>query len=150
MLQDLRYALRMILQQPWFSAAIIGTLALGIGVNTTVFTLVNAVLFKPLAFPGSDRIVMAPATLPAQARDSISVSYADLRDFRQAASSFERLEAFAGFPVTISESSNPPERYRGARVTSGLLEMLRNQPVLGRGFTPADEQPGTDFFMVIG
>ena len=61
MLQDLRYALLMILQQPWFSAAIIGTLALGIGVNTTVFAFVNAVLFKPLAFPGSDRIVMAPA-----------------------------------------------------------------------------------------
>ena len=92
----------------------------------------------------------SPPLCPPEARDSISVSYADLRDFRQAASSFERLEAFAGFPVNIGESGNPPERYRGARVTSGLLEMLRIQPVLGRGFTPADEQPGAESFMVIG
>ena len=77
--------------------AIIGTLALGIGVNTTVFTLVNAVLFKPLAFPGGDRIVMVPAKVPSQGRDNVNVSYPDLRDFREAASSFERLEAFSGF-----------------------------------------------------
>jgi putative ABC transport system permease protein len=149
MLQDLRYAIRMIRQQPWFSAAIIGTLALGIGVNTTVFTLVNAVLFKPLAFPGGDRIVMVPATVPSQGRDRVDVSYPDLRDFRQAASSFERLEAYSGFAATFSENGNPPERYRGTRITSGLFEMLHSQPVLGRGFGPADEKPGAESLVMI-
>jgi predicted permease len=119
-------------------------------VNTTVFTLVNAVLFKPLAFPGGERIVLVPATLPAQARESVSVSYPDLRDYRQGASSFERLEAYAGFAVNISESGNPPERYRGVRITSGLFDMLSMQPVLGRVLTPADEKAGAESFMVIG
>jgi len=150
MLQDLRYAFRMIRQHPWFSAAIIGTLALGIGANTTVFTLVNAVLFKPLAFPGGERIVIVSATLPRQTQGDISVSYPDLRDFRQAATSFEGLEAYSGFAVDISESGNPPERYRGDRITRGLFEMLHMQPVLGRGFTPADESAGAESFMIIG
>src|SRR6187402_1708794 len=150
MLQDLRYAIRMIRQQPWFSAAIIGTLALGIGVNTTVFTLVNAVLFKPLAFPGGDRIVMVPAKVPSQGRDNVSVSYPDLRDFREAASSFERLEAFSGFGVNLSENGNPPERYRGARITSGLFEMMHLQPVFGRNFTASDEKPGAESVVMIG
>jgi hypothetical protein len=57
MLQDLRFALRMIASHPWFAAAVVVTLALGIGVNTTVFTLVNAVLFKPVPVPGGDRLV---------------------------------------------------------------------------------------------
>ncbi|MBI2685220.1 MAG: ABC transporter permease [Acidobacteria bacterium] len=150
MLQDLRYAIRMIRQHPWFSAAIIGTLALGIGVNTTVFTLVNAVLFKPLPFPGGDRLVMVPATQPAQGRNQVSLSYADLRDFRQSTTSFEYLEAFSGLPVTVSENGNPPERYRGVRITSGLFAMLRMQPVAGRALGPDDEKPGAESVMVIG
>jgi putative ABC transport system permease protein len=124
MTQDLRYAFRMIRQHPWFSAAIIATLALGIGVNTTVFTLVNAVLFKPLPFPGGDRLVMATATNPAQGRQQVSLSYPDLRDFRQSSQSFEFLEAISNLPVNLSEKGNPPERYRGARVTSGMFAML--------------------------
>src|ERR1700754_2810842 len=130
MLSDLRYALRMIRQHPWFSAAIIGTLALGIGVNTTVFTLVNAVLFKPLDIPGGERIVMVPATLPSQGRDRVSVSYADIRDFRRGAPAFERLEGYTQRPITISENGNPPERYNGARVTSGMFELMHIPPVL--------------------
>lgn len=149
MLADLRYALRTLRQQPWFSAAIIGTLALGIGVNTTVFTLVNAVLFKPLPFPGGDRLVMVPATDPAEPDSTLDVSYPDLRDFRQGAASFERLEAFSGMAVNISESGNPPERYRGARITSGLFAMLQVQPILGRALGDADEKPGAEPVMII-
>jgi putative ABC transport system permease protein len=150
MLPDLRYALRMIRQHPWFSAAIIGTLALGIGVNTTVFTLVNAVLFKPLPLPGGERIVMVPATLPSQDRPQVSVSYPDLRDFRQAGTAFEKLEAYTQRPVTVSENGNPPERFRGARVTSGMFELLRIPPVKGRTFTAEDERPGAQPVIVLG
>ena len=74
----------MMRQQPWFSAAIVLTIALGIGANTTVFSLVNAVLFKPLPFPGGERLVIAGASNSAANRDFISVSYPGLRDFRQA------------------------------------------------------------------
>jgi len=149
MLQDLRYALRIIRQQPWFSTAIIGTLALGIGVNTTIFTLVNAVLFKPLSFPGGERIVMVSGTIPAQGREGVNVSYPDLRDYRAAATSFERLEAFSGFAANVSENGNPPERYRAARITSGLFEMLHMQPPVGRGLTAADEKPGAEQVAII-
>jgi predicted permease len=140
----------MIRQHPWFSAAIIGTLALGIGVNTTVFTLVNAVLFKPLPFAGGDRIVMIPATVAGDGQETDGISYADFRDFRTAAGSFERLEAYSGFAANLSEKGNPPERYRAARVTAGLLDLLRMQPALGRSFRPDDEKAGAESVMVIG
>ena len=124
MFQDLRYAFRMIRQHPWFSVAIIGTLALGIGVNTTVFTLVNAVLFKPLAFPGGDRIFIVSATLPRQARGDVGVSYPDIRDFRQAASSFERAIAYATSRRT---------RENGVRLALGAGAGTIVRMVLNRG-----------------
>jgi len=148
-MHDLRYAFRMMRQHPWFSAAIIGTLALGIGVNTTVFTLVNAVLFKPLPFPGGDRIVIVHANRATEPNNTISVSFPDLRDIRDNTNSFERIEAYAGFAANIVESGNPPERYRGARITAGLFELLQTQPVLGRAFAPADETPGAESVALI-
>jgi len=149
-LQDLRFAVRMIHKNPWFTAAIVTTLALGIGVNTTVFTLVNAVLYKPLPFPGGERLVMGFATQQSRGRDNIPMSYSDVRDLRSEAKSFEKLEAFSGFPIHISERGNPPERFRGANVTAGLFHMLQMQPILGRNFQPADEKPGSEQVMLIG
>ena len=69
--QDLHFAFRMIRKNPWFSAAIVVTLALGMGVNTTVFSLVNAVLYKPLPFPGGERLVMVAADNVSRGRDSV-------------------------------------------------------------------------------
>ncbi|MBW8870572.1 MAG: peptide ABC transporter permease, partial [Acidobacteriales bacterium] len=85
--QDLRYALRGILAHRWFSAAIIVILALGIGLNTMVFTLVNAVLFKPVAVPGGERLVCIENHLLAQPDRSRSLSYPDFQDYRAAAKS---------------------------------------------------------------
>lgn len=150
MLQDVRYAFRMIRQQPWFSAAIVGTLALGIGVNTTVFTLVNGVMFKPLPFPGGERLVMVEERKAGEERGSRNVAYGDWRDYKAAATSFERLEAFQGMSMTVSEQGNPPEQYRGGRVTSGLFAMLQMQPVLGRAFHAADERPGAEAVVMLG
>jgi len=147
--QDLRFALRMLRRKPWFSAAIVLTLSLGMGVNTTVFSLVNAVLYKPLPFPGGERLVMVFASNPSARRENIGVSYADFRDFRQA-SSFERLEAFSGQGVSLGERGNPPERYRGMRVTAGMFDMLNTKPVAGRGLRSDDEKPGSDPVILIG
>ena len=113
--QDFRFAFRMIWKKPWFSAAIVVTLALGMGINTTVFSLVNAVLFKPLPFPGGDRLVMAWASNSSADRTQLPVSYADFRDFRQAANSFERLEVFSGSRVIISENREPTRALSGCR-----------------------------------
>lgn len=79
-IQDLQFAFRLIRKNPWFSAAIVVTLALGMGVNTTIFSLVNGVLYKPLPFPGGDRLVMVAAdNPPPRGRTFVDVSYADFR-----------------------------------------------------------------------
>jgi ABC-type antimicrobial peptide transport system permease subunit len=148
--QDLRFAFRLIRKNFWFSAAIVLTLALGIGVNTTVFSLVNAALRKPLPFPGGERLAIVRATNPSRGNDSLNLSCADFRDFRSAAGSFERLEAFSGLAVNISERANPPDRYSGGRVTSGMFEMLRTKPVIGRGIFPSDEKLGAAPVLLIG
>lgn len=78
-IQDLQFAFRLIRKNPWFSAAIVVTLALGMGVNTTIFSLVNGVLYKPLPFPGGDRLVMVAADNLPRGRTFVDVSYADFR-----------------------------------------------------------------------
>ncbi|HZO56965.1 MAG TPA: ABC transporter permease [Bryobacteraceae bacterium] len=149
-IQDVRFAFRMIAKNPWFSAAIVVTLALGMGINTTVFSLVNAALLKPLPFPGGDRLVMVgAANLPAN-RDFFPMSYADVRDMRAQAEAFDRLEAFARLGVNIGEHGNPPERFRGARITQGMLQMLSVKPILGRDFQPSDEKPGAEPVILLG
>lgn len=149
-LQDLRFAFRIIRKKPWLSAAIVVTLALGMGANTTVFSLVNAALFKPLPFQGGDRLVIVSASNSSAGRDSVSISYADFRDFRDASKSFERLEAFAGEAVDLGERGNPPDRYRGARISAGMFDMLHTPPVIGRGMQPSDEKPGAEQVILIG
>ena len=150
MLGDLRFALRLIWAQRWFSAAIVVTLALGIGANTTVFTLVNAVLFKPLPFPGGERLVTARNHRLSDTNQQSSMSYPDFRECRAGNSSFEALEAVAPDGAILSEQGNPPERYRRGRVSSGLFGMLHTQPVLGRGFLADDDRPGAEAVVLIG
>ena len=148
--RNLRLALRRINQTRWFSAAIITTLALGIGVNTTVFSLVNAVLFKPLPVPGGDRLVIVRAAKGSGDEELLDMSYADVRDFRAGTRSFEDLEAFGLAQVTLSEQGNPPERYVAGRVGNGLFDMLRTRPILGRGFLPSDDKPGAEPVVLLG
>ncbi|HXJ41614.1 MAG TPA: ABC transporter permease, partial [Bryobacteraceae bacterium] len=148
--QDLRYALRTMRRQPWFSAAIVLTILLGIGANTTVFTLVNAALFKPLPFPGGDRLVFAGASDRSHGHDFVNVSLPDLRDFRAAQHSFERMEPFAGAQILLSDNGNAPTRLRGGEIGSGLFEMLHTPPVLGRGFNADDEKAGATQVILLG
>jgi hypothetical protein len=108
MAPDLRFALRSILTHPWFSAAVVVTVAMGIGVNTMVFTLVNAVLLKPLAVPHGERIVVLRNSNLAHNDDSMRISYPDFRDYRAQVSSMESMEAASDEQGVLSESANPP------------------------------------------
>jgi predicted permease len=148
--QDFRFAFRMMRNKPWFSAAIVATLAFGMGVNTTVFSLVNAVLYKPLPFRGGERLVMASAANPSAGRDTVPVSYADYRNFRDDSHSFERLEIFDRSPVNLSERGNPPERFNGCGISAGMFDMLGTHPVIGRGMQAADEKPGAPQVVLLG
>src|SRR5277367_3608045 len=132
MLNDLRFALRMIASRRWFSAAVIVTLALGIGLNTMVFTLINGALFKPVPVPGGDRLRAISGRNLNQDYRGMGVSYPDFREFRKQATTLEGLEAANGALGILSEQGNPPRNYRMDRVSSGIFNMLRMQPILGR------------------
>ncbi len=142
MLHDLRFAFRQLAAHRWFSLAVIVTLALGIGINTTVFTLVNAVLFKPVPVPGGERLAVVSNDHATNRDDRQPVSLAEYRAYRDGNRTFERLEAVARGSRVISEPGNPPERYSAGLITPGLFDMIRTRPILGRGFTAADAEAG--------
>jgi len=142
MAHDLRFALRMILAHRWFSAAVVVTLALGIGLNTMVFTLVNAVLFKPVGVAGGARLVTVNCRNLAHGRESMRMSLPDLRDYRAQATRLERLEGATDEPGVLSERGNPAQAFHLEQTTAGLFDMLQVRPVLGRGFLPSDDQSG--------
>jgi predicted permease len=150
MFQDLRFACRMIASHRWFSLAVIATLALGIGINTTVFTLVNAVLFKPVPVPGGDRLVTVANYSLGNPRQRDRVSWPDYLEYKAQARSFQGLEAAQAREGVISEAGIPPERFNLARVTPGLFDLIRTPPILGRGFTAADGRPGAEAVVLLG
>ena len=150
MTNDLRYALRMILSHRWFSLAVVATLALGIGLNTMVFTLINAVLFKPVPVPGGARLVSIISRNVTTRQGFLPMSYPDFQDYRAQSSSFEALEGGIDEEGVISENGNPPQPYHLQRATSGIFSMLHTNVILGRGFVASDEKPGSDPVVVIG
>ena len=149
MRNDLRFALRMILAHRWFSLAVVVTLAMGIGLNTMVFTLINAVLFKPVPVPGGARLV-AIICRSLSGQGFLRMSYADFQDYRAQARSFEALEAASDEEGVISENGNPPQAYHLQRATYGIFAMLHTNPILGRGFVADDQRPGATPVAVIG
>jgi putative ABC transport system permease protein len=135
--RDVQYAVRTLRRASGFTFVAVLTLALGIGINATVFTVTNAVLFKgrPL-IENSDRI------LYMQGRDRRGVSYPDFEDWRAQATSFEDMAAVTGSPMNFSDTRGPAERYEVAQVTPNTFRLLGQRPLLGRDFVPSDAVPG--------
>ena len=150
MAHDLRFALRMILSHRWFSAAVVATLALGIGLNTMVFTLINAVLFKPVPVPGGARLVSIISRNLTMSQGFLPMSYPDFQDYRAQTSSFEGLEGAIDVEGVISENGNPPQPFHLQRASSGMFSMLHTGAILGRGFVGSDDKAGADPVLVIG
>jgi predicted permease len=148
--QDIRYALRAIAAHRWFSAAIVATLALGIGINAMVFTLSDAVLFKPLPFPHGDRIVAVVSTQPSNGQTRMNMSYPDFVDLRAHASSFASLEARLGANGVMSEATVPPQFVSIGRVTAGVFALTGVSPLLGRRLSVNDELADAPAVMVMG
>ena len=137
LLQDIRFAFRMLRKAPAFTATAVLTLALGIGVNAAVFSVVNASLLRPLPYPDPDRLMFIGETradnpYPRQA------SYPDYVDWRAQASSFQELGAYGNRNVTLTGEGNA-ERLRGLRVSASFFRVLGIQPALGRFLTDAEE-----------
>ena len=147
---DLRFALRMILAHRWFSAAVVVTLALGIGLNTMVFTLVNAVLLKPVAIPGGERLVAVSNLSPQHGDERLRLSLPDMRDYRAQAPSMESIQGVDDEDGILSEHGIPAQTYRLEMVSAGLFEMLHTRPVLGRGFETSDHNSGSAPVVLLG
>ena len=150
MLNDLRFAFRMLTVRPWFSAIVVLTLALGIGINTTVFTLANAVLLKPVPVPNGGRLVCVMEQSLKDPRLKRWVSLPAYRDFRAQARTLSGLEAADQVQGSISENGLPAERYQLGEVSPGLFAMLQIWPVLGRPFTDADGVRGAAPVVMLG
>jgi predicted permease len=149
MLSDLRFACRQLVRHRWFSLAVIVTLALSLGLNTTVFTLVNAVLFKPVPFPGGERFAVVTQEWPENRFSRGGVSLAEFHAYREQNRTFAQLEAIDRGSGVITENGIPPERYDDATITPGLLTMLQTPPALGRTFTDADATAGAPRVLLI-
>src|SRR5437016_10972850 len=149
-LQDLRFGIRMLIKDPGFTAVVIITLALGIGVNTTVFTLVNAVLFKGLPFEEPDRILFVASNNVSKGRDRLGVSWPDYVYFRERTRKFQSLTAFTGSAATVSDFSGLPDRHNGARVAANCFSLIGQKPMIGRDFMASEDRPGAPPVALLG
>jgi putative ABC transport system permease protein len=145
--QDLRFAIRMMTKDRWFAAAAIVVLALGIGANTVGFTVVNGAFLRGLPFDDADRLL----TVSWQPRTGrrLNTSYAELQDWRNS-KTFEQLAAYADAEMSISDDVTVPEQVRGTSVTANTFSTLRQPPFIGRDFVEGDERPGADPVAIIG
>jgi putative ABC transport system permease protein len=148
MIPDIRFALRTLRKSPGFAAAAIATLALGIGANTAIFSVVNAVLLRPLPYPHPERVVWATEFFPRFNRSLVLIP--EFASWRRETSTFERIEA-CGVTIggNLSSANQAAERVEAGHVTPGFFSMLGVQPELGRGFLPGDNQPGHDAVAVL-
>ncbi len=149
MSHDLRCAFRAIWSHRWFSLAVVVTLALGIGLNTMVFTLINAVLFKAVPVPGGARLVSIIDHNLSQPDRHMALCYPDFLEYRAQAHSFESLQATKEGDGVLSEPGNPPQSYHLEQASAGIFSMLHTNPILGRGFRPTDELAGAEPVLVI-
>jgi putative ABC transport system permease protein len=139
LIQDLRYGIRTLVKQPGFTVIAILALALGIGANTAIFSIVNAVLLRPLPFANADSILRVFNT--AEKEDRFSVAYPDFIDWRERQQSFELLAGYSTRDFTLTGTGDPV-RLRGAMVTGDLFPILGVQPKLGRFFRSEEDRPG--------
>jgi putative ABC transport system permease protein len=147
-LQDARYGARMLFKNPGFTITAILTLALGIGANTAIFSVVNAVLLRPLPYVEPQRLVSIYETNKQKAELRSAFSYPDFFDLRSQNSSFEQIASYYESSVTLSGIETPLNLQ--AIVTSAdLFTVLKANPLLGRGFTADEEKPGGTFAAVI-
>ena len=139
LLHDLRYAARSLRKSPGFTLIAVLTLALGIGATTTIFSVVDATVLRPLPFPEPDRLVRLWETTP-QGED-FSASDPNYLDFREQNRAFEEMAAFRQADLSLT-GEGEPERLEGMAVTHTLFPLLGASPALGRGFAPEEDRPG--------
>lgn len=146
--QDLRYGARMLRKNPGFAIVAILTLAIGIGANVMIFSIVDAVLLRPLPFPDSGRLVTLWETDANRGVAHGTASAPELLDWRSMNHSFQNLAGWRALYFTIT-GGGEPEQVWGSQVSGNFFRMLRVSPILGRDFSAEDEQPGHENVVIL-
>jgi putative ABC transport system permease protein len=148
-MQDLRYGFRMLYKNPGFTAVALLALALGIGANTAIFSVVNSVLLRPLPYSDPSRLVMIWQNHQQRGGPEREwASPADLRDFQEQTNSFEHITAFLGWGPTLT-GQGEPEDLSAAAVSHDMFTMLGAQPALGRTFNEEEDRAGAETVVVL-
>ncbi|HKP10645.1 MAG TPA: ABC transporter permease, partial [Blastocatellia bacterium] len=148
LLQDLRYGLRMLIKRPGFTFVAVVALALGIGANTAIFSIINAVLLRPLPYAEPERLVNVWATRPQRGLTQNSASYPDFADWRDQNDVFEYIAAYNFTDFTLTGDDNPA-RVSGLIVSADLFPMLGAQAATGRVFTRDDDKNGSPLTVIL-
>jgi predicted permease len=145
-MNDLRFALRQLFQSPGYTLVMIATLALGIGLNTSMFSVVNLLLLRPLPYPDSDQLVRVFRTTKQDPRAGHSP--AAFLDLERETAGFTRLAAYRQWGYTLTLSGRSPESLNGLRVSTGFFRVLGLDPALGRSFTPEEDHAGNQVMII--
>jgi putative ABC transport system permease protein len=141
LIKDIRYGIRSLRRRLGFTIIAVITLAIGIGANSAIYSVVNALLLKPLPFPDLDRIVAVWNKAPSRGVERNEVTVADYLDWRAQNKTFEQLGIYTWWSTNLT-GTGTPERVQGFQVTPNFLEIVGVKPMLGRGFSSEEEQPG--------
>src|ERR1044072_4484206 len=146
--QDLRYGLRMLLKNPGFTLVAVFALALGVGANSAIFSVVNSLLLRPLPFEEPDRLVQVWETMPERGRFEVPASFPNFGDWRDQNRVFEQTVAYSDWSFNLTGAAEP-ERIRSAIVSPAFFSALGIRPILGRTLLPGEDEPGRDLSVVI-
>src|SRR4030095_380084 len=147
--QDLRYAARALWKKPSFTLVTVVTLAVGIGAVSSIFSVANALILKPLPFKNLDNLVAVREVFPNAGMKATAVAAADFKDWNEQSNVFRELAAYRVRDVTITGGSEP-ERVRASYVSAGFFSALELTASQGRTFLPEEDQPGRDQVVVLG
>ena len=150
LVKDLRFALRMAVKNRGMSLIVILTFGLGIGLTTTVFSIVNGAIFKGLPFEDSHRIMALGRTNPSRGVEFMGVSVHDYADWREQQTAFEYLGAWGISPLNLGLQEGRPQRLTSGLFTPSVFDVLRVQPVLGRPFLEEETRDGAEPVIIIG
>jgi len=150
LLQDIRYGLRLLLKNPGFTAVAVLTLALGIGANTAIFSMVNSVLLRPLAYREPQQLFLIREIIPQASKfyPSVPANAANFLIWQRDCKSFDQIAIVEARSMAFTGSGDPKE-VSGARGSANLFSVLGIQPILGRQFLPEEDQPGRDHVVIL-
>ncbi|HUQ83380.1 MAG TPA: ABC transporter permease [Gemmatimonadaceae bacterium] len=149
-LKDVRYAFRRLRNTPGFSAIVLLTLAIGIGANTAIFSVVNTVLLRPFAYRDPERLVVVDHFYPSLNNLEAGASAPGFRDLRDKAVLFDGVFVFTGWGPALTGAGSEPQRLVGTRASGLIFRTLGVVPVVGRVFTPEEDEPGKNKVVVLG